>query len=616
MKKDKPDNRQEALSLKKRFSYWFDNKMAKGSFVLILVLVAFSILLAVLIAGLIILLGFNSEGETVSVIWDGIATVINAWMPSFADGGPGYLLLMALIAIAGLLFTSVLIGIITSAIEVKITDLKKGNSLVLEQDHIVMLGFYPGEYALINQLILAAAGKPDCIVVAEDMEREEMEQAIKDNIGVPKNIRIVCRTVDITDPSSIDKCSVETCRTIIVSPTDDMKTIKAVLAVSNLLAEKGVPEIGVNAIISKPEYRFPPSLAEANNITTLQTSSVLAKIIAHSCTQTGLSGCFQEILNFEGAEFYLNDITGIDGLSFGELATRLDGAVPVGILREGKIIMNPPADFILLATDRILVFSEERDAAMLVDGAVEPLHDRDVLPVSAEAPTHAVVIGYNETLPVILKELPTNVSRVFLVGSPTTERDELQQTASARNLDLHFLDENTRSESTLVKLARLAEHVVILNDHDREPEEADMEVIFLLLNLRDTRKRYDLSFNITVEMRKESNQRLVGGEGYTDFIVSSRMSSLILAQLAENPELIDVFREILSNEGNEIYIKRAGNLNLVGKYKVRELRRILLNQGYILLGRMNDEAISQYNPSLREEILLTENDSLIVLGED
>ena len=125
---------------------------------------------------------------------------------------------------------------------------------------------------------------------------------------------------------------------------------------------------------------------------------------------------------------------------------------------------------------------------------------------------------------------------------------------------------------------------------------------------------YDLSFNITVEMRKESNQRLVGGEGYTDFIVSSRMSSLILAQLAENPELIDVFWEILSNEGNEIYIKRAGNLNLVGKYKVRELRRILLNQGYILLGRMNDEAISQYNPSLREEILLTENDSLIVLG--
>ena len=99
-------------------------------------------------------------------------------MPSFEDGSPGYLILMSITAIAGLLFTSVLIGIITSAIEEKIDNLKRGNSFVLEKDHIVVLGFYPGEYTLINQLILAAGDEPACIVIAEDMEREEMEQNI------------------------------------------------------------------------------------------------------------------------------------------------------------------------------------------------------------------------------------------------------------------------------------------------------------------------------------------------------------------------------------------------------------------------------------------------------
>ena len=163
------------FSFKDRFNYWFDNRMTKGSLGLIKALIAASVALAVLIAGLIILFRFNEEGEIGSVFWNSIATVINAWMPYFDEGSPGYLVLMSVTAIAGVLFTSVLIGIVTSAIEEKIIELKRGNSRVLESGHTVILGFYPGEYTLIRQLILAAAEKPDCIVVADDREREEME---------------------------------------------------------------------------------------------------------------------------------------------------------------------------------------------------------------------------------------------------------------------------------------------------------------------------------------------------------------------------------------------------------------------------------------------------------
>ncbi len=221
----KETDRQRRFTLKERFQYWFDNRMTKGSLGLIRALIVVSVILAVTMAALIILLGFNEEGEVASVFWDSIATVINAWMPSFEDGSPGYVIIMAITAISGVLFTSVLIGIITSAIEEKIDNLKRGNSLVLEKDHIVVLGFYPGEYTLLNQLILAAAENPACIVIAEDMERQEMEQNILENLDIPKNVRIVCRTVDITDPASIEKCSVETCKTVIVAPTDDLKTI-------------------------------------------------------------------------------------------------------------------------------------------------------------------------------------------------------------------------------------------------------------------------------------------------------------------------------------------------------------------------------------------------------
>lgn len=618
MEKETKNKNENKFTFKNRFRYWFDTRVTKSSLSLIRILIIASILLAVLIAALIILFGFNEEGEVASVFWDGIATVINAWMPSFEDGSPGYLVMMSVIAIGGVLFTSVLIGIITSAIEERIDNLKRGNSLVLEKDHIVVLGFTPGEYTLLRQLVLAAAGRPGCVVVAEDMERVEMEEAIADNIDVPKNFRFVCRTVDITDPASIAKCSVETCRTVIVSPTDDMRTTKAILAVSALLEEKGVPEISVNAIISKDEYRFPPSLMETNNITALKTNDILARMIAHSCTQTGLSGTFREVFDFEGSEFYLIDVAGIGGMSFEDLAVRLDCAVPAGVYREGVLRVNPSADFRLSEKDRILVFSEEAGSAKL--GPAPPPAGRALEASIAvgKSAGNTVIIGQNDSLPIMIRELPENVRKVFLVSREMTqERQEtLQEIAAARGLSLEYVDEDPRDEDFLLGIAKMAGHIVILNDRDKEAEEADMEAVFLLLNLRDIRERWGLSFNITVEMQKENNQKLVGRGDKTDFLVDSSMSSLILAQLAESPELTDVFREIFSNKGNELYLKNIGDMQLCGKHSVRELRRAMLRYGYILLGWLDAEKNSRFNLLLDEELELTEDDDLIVFGEN
>ncbi len=613
----KGTEKQKKFTFKQRFNYWFDNRMSKGSLGLIRVLIAVSVVLTITMAGLIILFGFNEDGEVASVFWDSIATVINAWMPSYEDGSIGYLIIMSVTAIAGVLFTSVLIGIITSAIEEKIDNLKRGNSFVLEKDHIVVLGFNPGEYTLLNQLILAAGDDPACIVIAEDMEREEIEQNIAENLDIPKNVRIVCRTVDITDPASIEKCSVETCKTVIVTPTDDLKTIKAILAVSALLQKKGAPEISVNAIISKNEYRFPASVAAANNITTLQTNNIMAKMISHSCTQTGLAELFREVFNFEGSEFYLVDIDGVDGLTFLELTSKLNNAIPIGVCRDRKTILKPDSDFKLTGSDRILVYSEDNAPAKLSATGAAPSSD-NISIITEEEPTNAVILGHNETLPVILSELPENVTEVCIYEQymNDNERAELQKVASDRNITLKFSDIDLSTDNeALYEAAKTSKHIIVLNDHDKDPDEADTEVIFMLLNLRDIRQRTGLKFNITVEMQKERNQNLVGFGDTTDFLVTSNMSSLILAQLAENPELIDVFRELLSNKGSELYLKNAMAMNVKGTYTVRELRRIMLTNGYVLLGMTAGGNYSYFVNSLDEEIKITEDSGLILIGE-
>ena len=341
-------------------------------------------------------------------------------------------------------------------------------------------------------------------------------------------------------------------------------------------------------------------------------------MIAHSCTQTGLSEAFREVFNFEGSEFYLVSLPGAEGLSFEELMVRVNNAVPVGVYRDGKVVMNPPADLRLEAEDRVLVFSEDDDSAELLESSGEASAELpEAVMNTAEEATDILIIGQNETLPTILEELPENVSNVYLTERPADEEEneELQEIAERRHLVLRDLHGNLRSERFLVKLAKMAEHILILGNHDRDPEEADMEAIFLLMNLRDIRKRFDLDFNMTMEMQREHNQKLVGRGDHTDFLVSSSMSSLILAQLAESPELIDVFKELLSNRGNELYLKNVEKMGLVGTYSIRDLRRILLKQGAILLGHLDAEKHSQFNFPIDEELTLTADDYLIVLSE-
>lgn len=603
-------------TLKERFTYWFDNRMARGSLGFIRVLIIASILLAVIIALLIIAFGFHEDAEPAGVFWDSIATLLNAWIPPYEDGSPGYIVLMAVSGIAGVLFTSVLIGIVTSAIEEKILDLKKGDSPVLEEGHTIILGFREGEYTLLEQLILAAGGRRDCVVVAEDMDRSEMEEAIRSNLDIPKNFRLICRTADIIDPVSIEKLSVETCRSVIIAPTDDTRTVKALLAVTARLHETGCEGVRVNAILTGDQYRLPAVLSAKHNITALRTNETISKIVAHSCTQRGISETFQEVFNFEGSELFPAELPGMAGHSFRELTVRIADATPVGIFRDGRALLAPPADTCLEPGDRLLVFAADADSARLVPAGTSPTESPQFT-VLSEDQTEAVILGCNETLPIILRELPENVTGVTLAGADYSpdDRAAIAAVANSRRLAVRYHAAGIESDESLAALARAAAHIVILNDHRKDAETADMEAMFLLLALRDIREKEGAQFNITAEMRREQNQNLVLDEDHTDFVVASSMSSLFLAQLAESPELIGVFRELLSNEGTELYLKHIGGAEAGLRCTVREMRSALLDQGYIFLGYVNEQFESVFNPPLTAELTLTEADRLIVLGE-
>lgn len=604
-------------SFKERFAYWFDSRMSKGTSDLIRLLAVVSVLAVALVALVLMAFGYSEAKYGSDVFWDSFATIINAWMPYYSDGDGsiGYLIIMAVAAIIGLLITSVLIGIFTTAIEEYIEGLKDSKSKVLEKDHIVILGFTPGEYTLIKQVILAAGKKKRTVVIGSDAKSEEMREAVFENVEVPKNVKLIFRTVDIFDPASIAKCSPETSRHVLISPMEDKKTIKALLAVSLLINSTDNEKVRVSALVSKNEYQFPDTVAAKHNVTTIQMHNTIAKMLAVSCTQTGLSDAFREVFAFDGSEFYSSEISGTAGLSFGELSYRLDRAVPIGLIHEGKVILNPGREQKISEGDRIIIFAEERDSAVLTDTQYQETEMNKYH--SSDNDRRVAVIGYNASFKTVMDEMPEDIAEMTVAGIPSEKKEQVMKATAGASYKLTVYDDDIDDADNMTELAKKVDHIVLLSDYTLDEEDADIQSIFRIMRFRDIRTRLGLKFNITAEMCRKANLNLIREDEHMDYVASSNMSSLFLAQLSENYELTDLFKEILDNDGNELRLKKFKDFGYEGKYTTLQLRNLALSNNCVFLGYLRADTFeSFFNPGLSDEIDLKGNDSLIVIAEN
>ncbi|MDO4488852.1 MAG: NAD-binding protein [Eubacteriales bacterium] len=651
-------------TLKERIQYWFDNRMSRGTGSMIKMLGVATIVLVVLIALLITVFNFNEDAGFMSALWDSLATTINAWMPYSEEGGAGYIILTAIAAVVGLLFTSVLIGIVGTAIEDKLTSLRQGGSRILEEGHLVLLGYAEGEHELLRQLVLAAGENPSCIVVAGEMDKVEMEDNIRDNVEIPSNVKIICRNLNVTDPQALNCCSITTARAVVVCPGDDETNIRCVLAVSRLIKDSGVTGVRIIASVSRDEFLLP----RRSHINVLQTNDIVARIIAYSCTQPGLSAAFTEIFNFEGSEIHiaraekikgLTEAVASTGMTFGDLTVMMENGVPLGYYREKVTYLNPSPDTALEPTDRIIFFAETSGSPVITEakkpdtvgnGSLwESFADVDFKPHCSENHSDRLaIIGYNEVFDTIINEIPDDVGEVLLAGVTKEQADEAAsiiekalhagyagedilkdhsedneghqeaEGTSQRNIRLIVSDADITTFRGIEEAVTGAAHVILLSGHEDDANTSDVRTMVNILRLRDLRKKKGISFNVTAELHHESNRRLVVDTTSDDFIVASDMTSMILAQLAETERLGDVFRELLSNGGSEIYLRPAGTVVPTDcELTTAQMRAIVLKAGYLLLGYISYEETGRtiiLNPGLGDTVTLKDTDNLIVIG--
>ncbi|KAL8114756.1 hypothetical protein AgCh_021570 [Apium graveolens] len=292
----KATHRKEEVPLKKRIAYMVD--------------VCFSVypyakLLALLFAT-IFLIGFGglalyavsdaSFSEALWLSWSFVADSGN-----HADRvGTGPRIVSVSISAGGMLIFAMMLGLVSDAISEKVDSLRKGKSEVIENNHILILGWSDKLGSLLKQLTIANKSiGGGVIVVLSERDKEDMEMDIAKLEFDFMGTSVICRSGSPLILADLKKVSVSKARAIIVLASDE----------------------------------------NADQI-------------------------WEDILGFENAEFYIKRWPKLDGLHFEEVLVSFPDAIPCGIkvaADGGKIILNPDDKYVLKEGDEVIVIAEDDD---------------------------------------------------------------------------------------------------------------------------------------------------------------------------------------------------------------------------------------------------------------
>lgn len=633
-------------NFRERLSYVFDNLMAKGTLALVGGLFLISLTIIVLAAGLVHIGGLITapEGSTQPMsfgeaVWESMMRTLDSGTMG-GDTGWAFRGIMLFVTLGGVFVVSTLIGVLSNGIEDQMDRLRKGRSRVLENDHTVILGWSPQVFTIISELVEANENRKSGAVIAilADQDKVEMEDAIRERVPETRNTKVICRSGSPIDPSDIELVSPHSARSIIVLPesTDpDSYVIKSVLALTNNPNRREEPYHIVTQIRNPKNLDVLKMVSVKDLVQPVLTTDLIARVVAQTSRQSGLSVVYTELLNFGGDEIYFTDVpVSLVGKTYGDSLFVYEDSGVMGLRRaDGTILLNPPMETGLRTGDRLFAISEDDDTIRpsgLTSLPVDESAIRSGKKARKAAPEKCLILGWNQTGATIICELDNYVARgsqiTIFSNSNNITKQIHDQCGRLVNQKVNVHQGETTDRELLEKLNLPDyDHVIVLANSGLEPQEADAKTLVSLLHLRDIAERDETPFSIVSEMLDLRNRELAEVAGVDDFIVSEHLVSLMMSQLSENSDLYTIFSDIFDPEGSEIYLKPASDYVEVGKpvnfYTVTEAarRRNETAIGYRILGQAGDVEKSygvHTNPKKSELVTFAAEDKVIVIAEN
>jgi ion channel POLLUX/CASTOR len=649
------------MSYKKRFSYRFDTFLAKGGVsIFVSLLLVFLVIFILLVAFRGILLWYYPV--EIMCLQHDLGFWGNAYITflELTDPGnmaldigssPWYKLIGIIAGISGLILFSMLIAFITTAMNQKLNELKRGHSKVIEKGHTLILGWNEERVVeIIKELIIANKSEKDaCVVILAKKDKEEMDAILRLRLTDTQSTRIVTRSGNTPSLINLDLVSVGTCKSVIIlaecdaidteneKTTSDAKVIQTVMALTSI--KENEEDFCIVVEIFNSKHRGIIKETFAKSVVTVDAGNILAKLLVQVSRSVGLSIVYNEILSFEGSEMYFH-LANWGGITFQDLAFRYLDGVPLGLRHSnGSLSLNPDIYYQLKQDDEVLILANDDSTIGFSNKPVAIPEEIKLAGLQHEQHVEKeLILGWTHNLPTILQEYADYVksgSRIDIMlpfPNDRARREIKAANESLEGIEISLLEKDPLDIEELIYLKPYTyDNIVILAEGGRNTDahKVDSENIVTLLLLRYVFEKYSPENNDTkliTEILNSQNYPLISRAGVNDVIISNRLISMVLAQISESRNIKDVYDKLFKESGSEIYLKPASLYfgSFHKKVSFASIIKIAQQRKEICLGvkikSLEEDGSHNYGieltPDKTSVFNLKAEDSLVVLAEN
>lgn len=547
-------------------------------------------------------------------------------------------------SICGLVVVASLIGIVNNSIEERLEQLRKGRSAVFADGHTVVLNWDVERVMSVLQNLDAVASMQKTrrtVVVLSQEDKQSVEDVVYREHG-PQNgsshLDVIVRTGETGDVLALENAGCGYAKTVIVinpelnrsadisSIVIDMPVIRALLALKRVQRRRPLDCI-VAELSSRNRESFLRHIG-GERVECVVMKEVLSRIMVQSARTPHLASIYEDLLApvGRGVDFHFHSFPQLSGMRFDQVQSRLYGAVAAGFERvlengEKQVLMNPPRDSVLQATDNLLVLCEKHDAFY-----VGPPRQVTPCQIIGEAkkrrlpPEYILLLGYSSKVSFVLSEFDAYVSPGSIIYMLTGQSKESMELPKLENAQLVFLDGDPTDEESLRQVTQL-EHtlscvLVLAREDASSQKEADAKTTISVILLSMVHKGREQP-RVICEILDASSKELLKENFGVEFVLSTEVTSRLIAQVAEDRSVAAVYEDCFDPDGSEIYVKTPHfYVPLNQPVSWLSLQAVGASLNEVIIGYMDQHGKAVLNPRQDSIITFTDAHRLVVLSED
>ena len=481
--------------------------------------------------------------------------------------------------LVGLIIVGGIIGFVINLIQSSMEELRRGGTAVQEFNHIVILGWNRKVISILRFFEALKQKQPIVILANSDIDMMSEEvRLVERNF---KYVRVMPQHGSPTLATELDRVCVQESRAIIMLSDEgavgniqskDIPTIKTLMQLQNLKWNNGVPNTVVE--ITDQDNVDIADIATKSSVPVVSSSDFVSKTVVQCSRYLGYSAVYAELFSFGNNNIVLHSVKGYENKYFGQVAQAFKNSILLGVswveekngIERRIAVLNPEPDYELFDDEELIILTRQEgpEISELPQTEIEPL--MEVAPYERPVFNRVLILGWNASIVDILREFEGHAVQDVIVTIVSSHPEEYVERLLGGNMasDLNqvrvtYQNADTANRAVLKNLEIPSyDDVIVLADESNPAYDPDSRTSLTLLMIRELKEALNENEefpSVTAEFYDQDTRALCIDTPLTDAVISPEFVSMQLTQLARQPILASIYKELLSAGGIEIALR-------------------------------------------------------------